>query len=606
MASEEMELETQAEEGAQRKRLANRDVAAELALIGDILQILDANRFRVIAFQNAAESIRTLGQDINTLHAEGKLLSINNVGKGIADAIAELLDNGKAKDFEELKAKVPRGVVDIVQLPDVGPKTAKRLWEELNITSVPELKAAAEAGKIRVLKGFGAKSEEKILRGIELAAKRGDARTPLGEARPLAQGLVAGLRERVSADAIKRLEVGGSLRRWRESIGDVDILVVSDKIKEVMDAFVTLPQVSDIVGKGDTKSSVILGSGLRVDLLVVDEQNWGAALQYFTGNKEHNIEMREIALKQGWSLNERGLSGTGKGKANEGEWKFFAEEEDLYEFLGLAWMPPELRENHGEIAAARARKLPKLIEIGDIRGELHGHSTWSDGTAPIAEMAKAAIERGYSYWGVCDHSIGLGMVGGLDAARIAAQAEEIAALNAQYERDGLDFRLLRGTEVEILADGTLGLPDEVLAQLDVVVASIHSGLRQDRETITARCLKAIRNPHVDILGHATGRMIESRPPSELDVEQVLQVAVETGTVVEINAHPSRLDISDVYAHRALELGCKLAINCDAHVRDGMEMMEYGIHTARRGWVEAKDVVNTYPLVQMLQMLKDKR
>jgi DNA polymerase (family 10) len=414
------------------------------------------------------------------------------------------------------------------------------------------------------------------------------------------------LRERLPAGAISRLEVGGSLRRWRESIGDVDILVVSETVDPVMDAFVSLPQVSDVIGKGDTKSSVLLGTGLRVDLLVVEEKNWGAALQYFTGNKEHNVELREIALKQGWSLNERGLTATGKGKATEGEEKFFPEEADLYKYLGLAWMPPELRENRGEIAAARAGKLPKLIEIGDIRGELHGHSTWSDGTAPIAEMAVAAMERGYSYWGVCDHSVGLGMVGGLDGDRLLAQAEEIAKLNAQYEAEGKEFRLLRGTEVEILADGTLGLPDDVLAQLDVVVASIHSGLRQDRETITARCLKAICNPHVDILGHATGRMIESRAPSELDMEQVLTIAAETGTVVEINAHPSRLDISDVYARRALELGCKLAINCDAHVRNGMEMMIYGIHTARRGWVEAKDVVNTYPLPQMLAMLKDKR
>ncbi|MCC6458070.1 MAG: DNA polymerase/3'-5' exonuclease PolX [Caldilineaceae bacterium] len=604
--SDMRDFEMREEGSSQRRRLANHDVAAELALIGDILQILDANRFRVIAFQNAAESIRTLGQDINTLHAEGKLLTIPAVGKGIADALDELLSNGEAKEFEELKAKVPRGVVEIVQLPDVGPKTAKRLWQELDITSVDELKAAAEAGKIRVLKGFGAKSEEKILRGIELAAKRGDARTPLGEARPLAQALVAGLRQRVSEDAITRLEVGGSLRRWQESIGDVDILVVSDRPGEVMDAFVSLPQVSDIIGKGETKSSIVLGTGLRVDLLVVEAKNWGAALQYFTGNKEHNVALREIATKQGWSLNERGLTATGSGEAKEGEQKFFAEEADLYEFLGLRWMPPELRTNHGELAAARAGKLPNLIEIGDMRGELHGHSTWSDGTAPIAEMAAAAQERGYSYWAVCDHSVGLGMVGGLDGERLLAQAEEIAALNAQYEREGLDFRLLRGTEVEILADGSLGLPDEVLAQLDVVVASIHSGLRQDRETITARCLKAIRNPHVDILGHATGRIIESRPPSEIDMEQVLQVCAETGTVVEINAHPSRLDISDVYARRALELGSKLAINCDAHVRDGMKMMEYGIGTARRGWVEAKDVVNTYPLAQMLHMLKDKR
>jgi DNA polymerase (family 10) len=592
------------EGGERKKRLTNRDVAAELALIGDILQILGDNKFRVIAFQNAAEAIRTYGQDVNALHAEGKLTSIPGVGKAIAESVGALLEHGAAPDFEELKAKVPRGVVEVVQLPDVGPKTAKRLWEELNITSVAQLKEAAEAGKIRVLKGFGKKSEEKILRGIELATKRGDARTPLGEARPLALSLVEGLRSRLPEGAISRLEVGGSLRRWRESIGDVDILVVSETPAQVMDAFVSLPQVSDVVGKGDKKSSVILGSGLRVDLLVVEEKNWGAALQYFTGNKEHNVELREIALKQGWSLNERGLTATGKGDAPEGEEKFFTEEADLYEFLGLAWMPPELRENHGEIAAARARKLPNLITIEDIRGELHGHSTWSDGTASIAEMAAAAMERGYSYWAVCDHSVGLGMVGGLDGERLAAQAAEIAELNASYERDGINFRLLRGIEVEILSDGTLGLPDEVLAQLDVVVASIHSGLRQDRDTITARCLKAIRNPHVDILGHPTGRMIESRPPSEIDMELVLKVCAETGTVVEINAHPSRLDVSDIYAKRALELGCKLAINCDAHVRNGMEMMIYGIHTARRGWVEAKDVVNTYPLAEMLAMLKD--
>jgi len=598
--------ETHEENDGQHKRLSNRDVAAELALIGDILQILDANRFRVIAFQNAAEAIRTYPQDINSIHASGKLQSIPGVGKGIADAVDELLTNGEAKDFEELKAKVPRGVVEIVQLPDVGPKTAKRLWEELNITSVPELKAAAEAGKIRVLKGFGAKSEEKILRGIALGAQRGDSRTPLGEAWPLARALVAGLRQQLPEGTIVRLEVGGSLRRWKETIGDVDILVVSESPVVIMDAFVASPQVSDIAGKGETKSSVILGSGLRVDLRVVEAQHWGAALQYFTGNKEHNVELREIALKQGWSLNEYGLTATGKGQAKEGEEKFFAEEADLYQFLGLAWMAPELRENRGEIAAAKSGKLPKLIEIGDIKGELHGHSTWSDGTAPIAVMAAAAQERGYGYWGVCDHSVGLGMVGGLDSERLLAQAEEIAQLNRQYEAEGKDFRLLRGTEVEILADGSLGLPDEALAKLHVVVASIHSGLRQDRDTITARCLKAIRNPHVDILGHATGRVIESRPPSELDMEQVLQACAETGTVVEINAHPSRLDVSDVYARRALELGCKLAINCDAHVRNGMEMMEYGIGTARRGWVEAKDVVNTYPLTQMLAMLKDKR
>lgn len=594
-----------AKPAAKPRRYTNRDVAEELTLVGDILQILGANRFRVLAFQNAAESIRTLGQDINVLHAEGKLQTIQGVGKGIADALQELLETGEVAEFNALKAQVPLGVVEMIYIPDVGPKTASRLWKELDITSVDELRAAAEAGKIRTLKGFGAKSEQKILRGIELAAMRGTDRTPIGEARPLAEGIVQALQERVG-DAIDRIEVTGSLRRWQDTIGDVDILAVSSDPRRVMEAFCSLPQVADILGHGDTKSSVVLGTGLQVDLRVVEAEHWGAALQYFTGNKEHNVALRELALKQGWSLNEYGLTATGTGDAPEGELRTFAEEADLYEFLGLAWMPPELRQNRGEIAAARQNDLPALIVIEDIRGELHGHSTWSDGTASIEAMAQAAIERGYRYWAVCDHSVGLGMVGGLDAKRIAEQAEVIAALNRQWEADGVDFRLLRGTEVEILADGSLGLPDEVLAELDVVVASIHSGLRQDRETITERCLKAVHNPHVDILGHATGRMIGSRPPSELDVERVLQACIETGTVVEINAHPSRLDINDVYARRAVELGCLLAINSDAHAVDGMEVMPYGIATARRGWVTAKDVVNTRDLDGVLALLKDGR
>ena len=587
-------------------RLNNREVAAELATIGDILQILDANRFRVIAFQNAAESVRTLGQDINAIHAEGKLQSIQGVGKGIADALRELLSTGRVEEFEALKEQVPAGVVEMIHVPDVGPKTAKRLWQELGVASVEELRAAAEAGKISALKGFGAKREQQILRGIELAAKRGTERTPIGEARPLAAALVTGLRDRVAEGAITKLAVAGSLRRWRETIGDVDILTVSDDPAPVMDAFCGLPQVSDVVGKGTTKNSVILTTGLRVDLRVVEAKHWGAALQYFTGSKEHNVALRELALKQGWSLNEYGLTATSSGEAAEGERRFFAEENELYAFLGLPWIPPELRENRGEIAAARQGDLPKLITLDDVQGELHGHSTWSDGTASIADMAAAAQARGYTYWGVCDHSVGLGMVGGLDGERIQAQAAEIAAVNRSYADRGIDFRLLRGTEVEILADGSLGLPDEVLADLDVVVASIHSGLRQDKETITERCLKAVRNPHVDILGHPTGRLIGSRLPSDLDVERVLQACAETGTVAEINAHPSRLDLNDVYARRAVELGCRLAINSDAHTADGMSVMDYGIATARRAWVTAATVVNTRRVEELWACLKDKR
>lgn len=595
-----------AAEAGKPDRLSNRDVAAILANVADMLQILDANRFRIIAFQNAAEAIRTLGQDIRVVHAEGKLQTISGVGKGIADALDELLTEGRVEEFDKLKEKIPPGVVEMIHIPDVGPKTAKRLWDELGITSVEELRQAAEAGRIRELKGFGAKSEQKILKGIELAAKRGDERTPLGEARPLALRLIEELIEATPEGGITRIEAAGSLRRWRETIGDVDILAISPQSQTVIEAFQKLPQVVDVAGSGETKCSVILTTGLRVDLRVVEPKHWGAALQYFTGSKEHNVQVRELAQRQGWSLNEYGLTATGAGDAAEGEQRFFAEEAELYAFLGMACPPPELRENRGEVKAAREGVLPELVRLEDIRGELHGHSTWSDGTASIAAMAEAARQRGYSYWNVADHSTGLGMVGGLDSKRLREQSDEIAALNEQWREAGEEFRLLRGTEVEILSDGALGLPDEALAELDVVVASIHSGLRQDRETITERCLKAVRNPHVDILGHATGRLIGSRPPSEIDMERILQACAETGTVVEINAHPSRLDVNDVYARRAVELGCKIAINSDAHETSGMEMMEYGLAVARRAWLRAADVINTYPLDKMLAALKDRR
>jgi DNA polymerase (family 10) len=583
--------------------VTNNDVADTLALMANILQILEANRFRILAFQNAAESIRELGQPIHVVHAEGNLQKIPSVGAGIAGLLRELLDNGTVAEIEELKSQVPIGVVEMMQVPDMGPKKARRLWQELNITSLAELKAAAEAGQLRVLKGFGEKSEQKILKGIELMGRRGDGRTPIGTARPLALTLIAGLQAVLPAETIQRIEVAGSLRRWKETIGDVDILVVSQQPATVMTAFRTLPQVAEVIGGGETKTSVLLANGLQVDLRVVEAQHWGAALQYFTGSKDHNVEVRELALRQGWSLNEYGLTATGDGKAPAGEQRFFAEEADLYAFLGLDWVAPELREGRGEVQAARQHTLPKLIELEDIQGELHGHSTWSDGTASIAEMAEVARQRGYAYWNVSDHSVGLGMVGGLDGERLHQQAAEIAALNQQWAAAGDTFRLLRGTEVEVLADGTLGLPDALLAELDVVVASIHSGLRQDRETITQRCLKAIHNPHVDILGHPTGRLIGSRPPSELDVEEVLQACKATGTVVEINAHPSRLDLSDVYARRAVELGCKIAINSDAHERDGMAMMTYGLATARRAWLTAADVINTRPLAEMRMLLK---
>lgn len=586
-------------------RLTNKDVAATLRLIGDILEIKEENRFRVLAFRNAAESIENLGQDLYSIHAAGELTAIPKVGKGIAADIANLLETGEIPFLEQLKAEVPTGVVEMMQAPGMGPKKAARLWQELGITSVAALKAAAEAQQLRGLKGFGAKSEEQILRGIELLARRGDERAPLGVARPAALDLIAGLRAALPAGTLAKIEAAGSMRRWKETVGDLDVLAVSAEPEAVMTAFKSLPPVVEALAAGRTKSRVRLANGLECDLRVVEPRHWGAALQYFTGSKEHNVALRELALKQGWSLNEYGLTATGRGEAPEGEEQFFESEEALYNFLGLDWIPPELREDRGEIAAAQTGSLPRLITQADVQGEVHGHTTFSDGHNSIAEMAEAARSRGHRYWLVSDHSVGLGITGGVDAAKLAEQRAEIDRLHKQWQAEGVDFRLALGTEVEILADGSLGLPDDVLAQLDVVVASIHSSLRQDRETITARCLAAVRNPHVDILGHPTGRLLGRRPPTELDVEAVLQTCAETGTVVEINAHPSRLDLNDVYTRRAVELGCQIAISTDAHSPADMDLLEYGIHTARRAWLAPADVINTHPLADMLATLKDR-
>ena len=581
----------------------NEQIAQILEQMADMLQIVGANRFKFSAFRSAAEGIRSLGQDASSIAATGKLLDIQGVGKGIAVHIDEMLETGTFAELEALKEEVPAGVLEMLQVPDVGPKTASRLWKELDLTTIAEAKAAAEAGQIRGLKGFGAKSEEKLLKGIDLLAKRADGRTPIGKARPNALEIVEELRSALPDGTIDRLEIAGSLRRWRETIGDLDILVVSQQPVMVMEAFRALSVVDDVIGAGDTKSSIVLTSGLQVDLRVVEAQHWGAALQYFTGSQAHNVAVRELALKQGWSLNEYGLTATGKGDGPEGEERFFTEEEDLYQFLGIDYVPPQMRENRGEVQAAKEKTLPALIQISDLQGELHGHSRWSDGRASVAEMAEAARARGYTYWALCDHSIGLGIAGGVNAEQLQEQAVEIAAINQRYIDEGIDFRLLRGIEVEVLADGTLGLPDEALVGLEVVVGSIHTGQRQDREVITERCLKVVRNPHIDILGHPTGRLIGRRAPSDLDVERVLQACVETGTVVEINAHPSRLDLNDIYARRAVELGCKIAINTDAHGVDYFDYMDYGIATAQRAWICAEDVINTQPVEEMLKMLK---
>ncbi len=583
----------------------NHDVAEHLRLIANLKEIKGEGRFHYLAFRNAAEVVDTLGEDINDIAAAGKLTDLPRVGKGVAEVITQFLATGDSELAQKLRQQVPISLVELLEVEGLGPKKVARLWQELGITTLDELKAAAEAQQIRPLKGFGPKSEEKILKGIALLAQKQAGRTPLGQARPVVLGLIADLKAALPADAITDIEPAGSVRRWKETVGDLDILAITPRPQEVMDAFCSLPQVSDVLWQGETKSRVRLKDGLECDLRAVARPHWGTALQYFTGNKQHNIELRELALKQGWSLSEYDLEATGKGDAPAGEKRHFETEEALYAFLGMDWIPPEMREARGEIALARSHELPRLITVADICGELHGHSDWSDGKASIREMAEAAVARGYQYWLLSDHSIGLGVTGGVDGDKLAQQRRIVEELNQGWADAGVDFRLLLGVELEILADGRLALPDEVLAQLDVVVASIHSSLRQDRETITQRALNAIHNPHVDILGHPTSRLLGKRPPTEIDMERVLQACAETGTVLEINAHPARLDLNDVYARRAAELGCKIAISTDAHRPEHMDLIEYGVAVARRAWLTPENVINTRQLETMLQSLKDR-
>ena len=566
----------------------NRELADVLNRIGDILDIKGEVVYKGLAYRRAAENILNLGRDINEVHREGKLNEIPGVGQALTEKIGELLATGRLRYLEDLEEQIPAGVVELLAIPEVGPKTAKLLWEKLGIASMAEAEQAARSGKLRELPGLGVKSEAKILAGIEVFYRRSD-RLSLGTAWPVAQELLNLLKGEVS---VVRADAAGSLRRMQPTIGDIDLLVAANDGEAVFDSFVRLAQVETVDLRGPTKCSVHLHNGLQVDLRVLPPERYGSLLQYFTGSKQHNVDLREFALRQGLSLSEYGF--------NRGSDEILcAEEEDVYRTLGLPWMPPEIREARGEIKAALEGRLPDLIRQGDVLGDLHAHTDWSDGAASVEEMAEAAQGKGYQYLVISDHSQGLGVANGLTPKRLAEQRELIDRLNRRYDR----LRLLQGAEVEIKADGILDFPDEILARLDVVLASLHSGLRQDRRQVTERLLRAMRNPHVDIIGHPMGRLLNQREGADLDMSQVLAVAAETGTVLEVNSSPFRLDLDDVHIRRAVELGVRLAINSDAHNPGGLDMVIYGVATARRGWAEAKDVINTLPLATMLKSLK---
>jgi DNA polymerase (family 10) len=578
-------------------RYTNRQVAEIFNQIADLSEIKGEVIYRVLAYRKAADSILNLGRDINEVWQEGNLREIPAVGQAIAEKIDELLSSGHMGFFDRLTSEVPLSLVEVLHIPDVGPKKTRVMWQELGLTSVAEVKAAAEAGRLRALPGFGAKSEAKILAGIQALARRATQRVHMGVAYPAARDLVEALSR---LPRVRRVTYTGSLRRYCPTIGDLDILAATDDAAGTMAAFHQLPQVETVLSGGETKTRVRLLNGLEADLRCMDEARWGTALQYFTGSQAHNVKLRELALKRGFSLNEYSLTPrSADGKAEDGAELLCAEEEEVYRALGLPYIEPELREDRGEIEAALAGKLPGLVSIQDIRGEVHCHSTWSDGKASIEEMAAAAEARGYAYLVISDHSQSLGVTGGLTPERLRQQRTEIQAVQTRLPR----LRLLQGIEVEIRADGALDFPDQVLAELDFVVASVHSGLRQDRDTMTARVVRAMRNPYVHAIGHPSGRLLTQREETALDLDEVLRVAAETSKMLEINAAPERLDLDSAYVRRAVELGVRLVINTDAHHPQHFDNLIFGVATARRGWAGPEHVANTLPLEALLALTK---
>ncbi len=582
----------------------NRQIAAIFHTVADILEVGGDNKYRIRSYRTGADAIEDLGVELSTILEESGvpgLIELPGIGKGIAEKVEELLTTGSCAFVEELLGRTPPGILDILRLSGMGPKKTGALYRELGIDSIEALEAAARVGGLQTLAGFGEKTEQKILKAIKsMKSFAGRHRISIG--RKYAARLMQYLQ---ALPEVSRVEAAGSLRRWRENIGDIDILAISsgpesesEAISEaIMAAFVTYPGVSDVVMKGHTRSTVLLENGLQVDLRVLGSDDFGSALQHFTGSKAHNVAIRERAKRLGLKVSEYGVFNIKSGKRVAG-----AAEADVYEALGLSFIAPELREDRGEIEAAKEGRLPELIGPGDIRGDLHCHTVASDGAHTYEQMAEAVMALGYEYLAITDHSRSLGIAHGLDSERLLKQVEEIDSYNEKLRKRGKSFRLLKGSEVDILSDGSLDHPDELLGRLDIVVAAIHSGFNMEKAGMTARVIKAIESGRVNIIAHPTGRLIGMREPFAIDMEAVLKAAKEHGVAMEVNSYPERLDLNDVHLRLAKELGVKVAISTDAHATDQFANIEYGIHTARRGWIEPVDVINSLPLEGLLEFL----
>lgn len=573
----------------------NQAVAKILREIGEYIQMQEGLSFRARAYDRAAEIIDGLQASVIEVFRSGgepALLAMDGIGRGIAQTIGELAETGVSVVHAELKKAVPVDVSALRSVEGLGPQKIRRLYQELGITDIATLEDAARAGRIRVLSGFGAKSEEKIIRGVEFL-KRGTGRFLLGDALPRARAIEATI---ALIPGVSRTAIAGSSRRRRETVGDLDIVVIAPESASVMDAVSAMPGVDEVIARGATKISVRLDIGLQVDVRVVPPESYGAALNYFTGSRDHNIALRQIAQGKGLKLNEYGLFRDEVAVAGKTE-------DEIYAALGLAYIEPELREATGEIEAAMGGALPELVGYGDLMGDCQVQTDWTDGAHSISEMADAAMALGLSYIVVTDHTKRLAMMGGLDGDRVLAQGAEIDRLNAKLAAAGKAFRILKGSECDILKDGSLDLPDEVLATLDVVGVSIHSHFDLPRDEQTARVIRAISNPHADIFFHPTARKILRRPAIDLDMDAVIACAKATGTVLEIDAFPDRLDLKDEYIRACVRQGVKMAIDSDAHDKSHFAVLEYGIAQARRGWARREDIINAWPADQMLAMLK---
>ena len=569
-------------------KIKNREIADILYEIADLLEIKGV-RFKPRAYRRAAQTIETLPEDVKMIHERGELQEIPGIGSSIASKIQEIVETGSLEYLEELREELPQGLRELMGIEGIGPKTALKLYEKLKISSIEELESAARQGKIRDLEGFREKSEENILQGIEMY-RNAQERFLLGYTLPIAEEIERKLKD---LEEVTRISLAGSIRRRKETVGDVDILVTSPEPSNVMNFFTQLSEVRLVLAKGKTKSTVVLTNNLQVDLRVVEEESFGSALQYFTGSKEHNIRLRELALDKDWKLSEYNLLDKGANEPIAGE-----NEEELYKALGLNYIQPELRENRGEIEAALKGKLPNLIKYAEVKGDLHVHTTWSDGSYSVEEMAEAAKSLGFEYLAICDHSKTLQIAHGLAEEELHKQVKEIEKVNRRM--DGLT--ILSGAEVNIDSNGKLDIKDSMLKDLDIVVASVHSGFRQSEKKMTERVLAAMHNDYVNVVGHPTGRIINKREPYQIDLPKVFETASELEVFMEINAFPNRLDLSDINCFRAKGYGIQISIGTDAHNKDHLRYMELGVATARRGWLEKKDVINTLSLKELKRIL----